>query len=216
MTCNGYAPSQGRRCRNPINQANRSTAQRMITELPRLAHDPQLLFQRLLKLAEPLACHLHKGQAQSIADGPAQEGDSESHAETTDEDPYANASSDDEPPEFDLRTGRYVSHSRPMGRGKAKASSSTADGAASTGKPAPAPKPSSSLIQRAKGDIASVNGAVSPGAEFLRSQRTWKGLGSDYSIEYERDENGKIRGAPMEEGRAGVARGYAVAQEREG
>lgn len=78
------------------------------------------------------------------------------------------------------------------------------------------PKLSSSLIQRTKGEIASVNGAASPGAEYLRSQRTWQGLGSDYAIEYERDENGKIRGATMEEGRAGVARGYAVAEDKEG
>lgn len=156
-----------------------------------------------------------KRKAEGSVNEPAQ-GKGEAHDETNDEDPYANASSDDEPPEFDLRTGRYVSHSRPMGRGKPKSSSNTAEGAAATGKPAPASKPSSSLVQRAKGDIASVNGAVSPGAEFLRSQRTWKGLGSDYSIEYERDENGKIRGAAMEEGRAGVARGYAVAQEKEG
>jgi diphthamide biosynthesis protein 2 len=41
-------------------------------------------------------------------------------------------------------------------------------------------------------------------------------LGGDYAIEYERDENGKIRGAAMEEGRAGVARGYAVAEDKEG
>lgn len=78
------------------------------------------------------------------------------------------------------------------------------------------PKASSSLIQRTKGEIASVNGTASPGAEYLRSQRTWQGLGSDYAIEYERDENGKIRGAAMEEGRAGVARGYAVAEDKEG
>jgi diphthamide biosynthesis protein 2 len=131
----------------------------------------------------------------------------------SDDDPYANVSSDDEPPEFDLRTGRYVSHSRPMGRPKASGgNSAAADKTTQDAKP----KASSSLIQRTKGEIASVNGAASPGAEYLRSQRTWQGLGSDYAIEYERDENGKIRGAAMEEGRAGVARGYAVAEDKEG
>ena len=134
---------------------------------------------------------------------------------STDDDPYADASSDDEPPEFDLRTGRYVSHSRPMGRAKTKTSTSNgtnaADSSASTSS-----KPSSSLIHRTKGEMASVNGVASPGAEYLRSQRTWQGLGGDYAIEYERDENGKIRGAAMEEGRAGVARGYAVAEDKEG
>jgi diphthamide biosynthesis protein 2 len=131
----------------------------------------------------------------------------------SDDDPYANVSSDDEPPEFDLRTGRYVSHSRPMGRPKvSNSNSSAADKTTQDAKP----KASSSLIQRTKGEIASVNGAASPSAEYLRSQRTWQGLGSDYAIEYERDENGKIRGATMEEGRAGVARGYAVAEDKEG
>ena len=139
-------------------------------------------------------------------------------AETTtenDDDPYANASSDDEPPEFDLRTGRYVSHSRPMGR--PKKNSSAANGTNATDSSAStSTKPSSSLIHRTKGEMASVNGVASPGAEYLRSQRTWQGLGGDYAIEYERDENGKIRGAAMEEGRAGVARGYAVAEDKEG
>jgi diphthamide biosynthesis protein 2 len=136
---------------------------------------------------------------------------------SADDDPYANVSSDDEPPEFDLRTGRYVSHSRPMGR-PSKASNNNKNSASnpSTTAEAKQQKPSSSLIQRTKGELASVNGAVSPGAEYLRSQRTWQGLGSDYAIEYERDENGKIRGATMEEGRAGVARGYAVAEDKEG
>jgi diphthamide biosynthesis protein 2 len=138
---------------------------------------------------------------------------------TSDDDPYANVSSDDEPPEFDLRTGRYVSHSRPMGR-PSKASNNNNNNSASKpstiAEEAKHKKPSSSLIQRAKGELASVNGAVSPGAEYLRSQRTWQGLGSDYAIEYERDEDGRIRGATMEEGRAGVARGYAVAEDKEG
>jgi diphthamide biosynthesis protein 2 len=134
---------------------------------------------------------------------------------SNDDDPYANASSDDEPPEFDLRTGRYVSHTRPMGRPKTKTNAANGSGTTdpSTSK---STKPSSSLIQRTKGEIASVNGVASPGAEYLRSQRTWQGLGGDYAIEYERDENGKIRGAAMEEGRAGVARGYAVSTDKEG
>ncbi|PPJ58263.1 hypothetical protein CBER1_07310 [Cercospora berteroae] len=113
-------------------------------------------------------------------------------------------SSDDEPPEFDLRTGQYVSHSRPMGRPRALASETTNK---TEGLAAP---PSSALVQRAKGDVTAINGQVSPAAEFLRSQRTWTGLGSDFEIAYERDENGKIIGAAMEEGRSGVAKGYSV------
>lgn len=110
--------------------------------------------------------------------------------------------SDDEPPEFDLRTGEYISQSRPLGRAKPAPTISNQ----STG---PAP-PSSALVQRAKGDVATINGAVSPAAEFLRSKRTWQGLGSDYEVAYERGEDGSIRGAAMEEGRSGVASGYAV------
>ncbi|KAF2482414.1 diphthamide biosynthesis protein-like protein [Neohortaea acidophila] len=113
---------------------------------------------------------------------------------------WADDPSDDEEPTFDLRTGRYVSRSRPMGKPRAVDPSTT-------GAAAPAP-PSSALVQRAKGDVAVINGVLSPGAEFLREKRTWTGLGSDYEIAYERDEEGKIRGAAMEVGRSGVAKGY--------
>ena len=122
--------------------------------------------------------------------------------------------SDDEPPDFDLKTGRYISRTRPMGRPTAPAAPMLASNDDS--EPAPAAPPSSALVQRAKGDVAIINGALSPAAEFLRSKRTWQGLGSDYEVAYERDEEGKIRGAAMEEGRAGVARGYEVSGNGEG
>ena len=120
--------------------------------------------------------------------------------------------SDDEPPDFDLRTGRYVSRSRPMGRPRPSNQISPNP----SGETAPAAPLSSALVQTARGDVASINGAVSPAAEFLRSKRTWQGLGSDYEVVYERDEDGKIRGAAMEEGREGVAKGYAVGGSGEG
>lgn len=120
--------------------------------------------------------------------------------------------SDDEPPDFDLRTGRYVSRSRPMGRQRANEPASLNP----DGETAPAAPPSSALVQRAKGDVATINGAISPAAEFLKSKRTWQGLGSDYEVMYERDEDGRIRGAGMEEGRQGLARGYAVGDSSEG
>lgn len=100
-----------------------------------------------------------------------------------------------EPPVFDFRTGRYVSQTRPMAPKKTKSGAPT------------------SLIKRANGDLAQIGGEVSLGAEFLRSQRTWQGLGSDYEIAYEYDDQGKMQGAPMEEGRSGVARGYTVSGE---
>jgi len=103
------------------------------------------------------------------------------------------------PPEFDLRTARYVSHSRPM-----QSSSAAARGANSNG--ARTGEVGNALVKRAKGDVAIVGGEASPGAEYLRSKRTWKGLGSDFEIAYEEAE--QPNGAPVEEGRSGIARGY--------
>jgi diphthamide biosynthesis protein 2 len=107
------------------------------------------------------------------------------------------------PPEFDLRTGRLVSHSRPMRNGVARANGKTKaeGGAAGADKPA-----SSALALRGKGELAMVNGVVSPGAEYLRSQRTWQGLGTDYTAE---------ESTAIEEGRSGVARGYTVGADEE-
>lgn len=101
------------------------------------------------------------------------------------------------PPEFDLRTGRYVSHSRPMRITNVGRLSAAGDGQASD---------TTSLIKRANGDLAQVGGVVSPAAEFLRSGRTWQGLGSDFDIS-------NREGALVEEGRSGVARGYTVGEE---
>ncbi|QIX01983.1 hypothetical protein AMS68_007500 [Peltaster fructicola] len=111
---------------------------------------------------------------------------------------WQDQSEDDEPPEFDLRTGRYVSHPRPRKNKPAAAIAESRN---------EAPE-SSALVQRAKGDLATINGVLSPGAEYLRSKREWQGLGSDFEIEYDRDEQGNIQGASIEEGRSGVARGY--------
>lgn len=121
------------------------------------------------------------------------EQDLEDNAEDSDEE-------DSEPPVFDLRTGRYVSQSRPMAR-SAKTKEKTSQGTATN-----------SLVKRANGDLAQIGGQVSPAAEFLRSKRTWQGLGSDYNIAYDHDGEGKLKGAQMEEGRSGVARGYNIGQ----
>lgn len=103
-----------------------------------------------------------------------------------------------EPPEFDLRTGRYVSHTRPM-----QAVLTTAvEASNSNDKP-----PSAALTRRANGEIVSVNGMASPAAQFLQSKRTWKGLGSDLEIAYEDEE---IESGTVQLGRSGIARGYVV------
>ena len=102
--------------------------------------------------------------------------------------------SESAPPEFDLRTGRYVSNSRPM-RSSASLTESS---------PASKEQLEKSLIKRVTGDLAVVGGELSPGAEHLRSKRTWKGLGSDFEIAYEET------GAPLEQGSGGIARGYSL------
>ena len=104
------------------------------------------------------------------------------------------------PPEFDLRTGRYVSHSRPMQQQQQQQQEIPLPPASKTNN-----DNSNTLIKRAKGDLAIIGNKVSPGAEYLNSKRTWRGLGSDFEIAYDEEEGS---GAVVEEGRRGVARGY--------
>lgn len=131
---------------------------------------------------------------------------SDSHNLTTNEeasnhDDDGDSEAESAPPEFDLRTGRYVSHSRPMMPETTKLDSGHQSSKA----------PSGALISRLAGDMTRIGGQVSPGAEFLRSQRTWQGLGSDFKVEYEEpDATGAVVGAPMEQGRSGIARRYVV------
>ncbi len=102
------------------------------------------------------------------------------------------------PPDFDLRTGRYVSQTRPM-----QATLTGTFGSYNhNGR-----LQSSALTRRANGDIIAVNGVASPAAQFLKSKRTWKGLGSDFEIAYEAEE---MEGATIQEGRNGIARGYVA------
>lgn len=105
------------------------------------------------------------------------------------------------PPEFDLRSGRYVSQSRPLAQ----------DVHASTGHITMNDESSSSkaLTKRSNGNMLAVKGVASPAAEFLAQKRTWKGLGSDFEIRYEDDE---MEGGLVEEGRRGVARGYKIGE----
>ncbi len=105
-----------------------------------------------------------------------------------------------EPPDFDLRTGQLVSHSRPI----QLASNHTRQIISPEQQPS---SMSNALTLQPKSELATIKAAVSPGAEFLRSQRTWQGLGSDFdNVE---------GGASIEEGRSGVARGYTVGGEVE-
>lgn len=104
-----------------------------------------------------------------------------------------------EPPEFDLRTGKLVSHSRPMRPMPARWAKADAEATSGT----VAATTSSALAVRPRAEMAAVNGIASPGAEFLQSKRTWQGLASDFD-----GTEGSM--APIEEGRNGVARGYTI------
>ncbi|KAL8937268.1 MAG: hypothetical protein Q9211_003770 [Gyalolechia sp. 1 TL-2023] len=111
---------------------------------------------------------------------------------------YVDSESESAPPEFDLRTGRYVSHSRPMLAQFQSASANHHDKRLQGD--------GSALVLRPKGDMVSIGNEASPGAEFLQLNRTWKGLGSDLEIGYDTSElNNSVA---VEEGRSGLARGY--------
>ncbi|KAK1623910.1 diphthamide biosynthesis protein 2 [Colletotrichum phormii] len=108
------------------------------------------------------------------------------------------------PPEYDLRTGKLVA-SRPMkmpirsANGEPKTGDDNGEESSSSKKPG-----QSALVKREVGEVATINGVLSPGAEYLRSQRTWQGLGTDYD-----EESSTV----VEEGRSGVARGYTVGED---
>ncbi|KAH8423052.1 2-(3-amino-3-carboxypropyl)histidine synthase subunit 1/2 [Aspergillus melleus] len=142
---------------------------------------------------------------QSVLDKPAEDPNASSTDANADNDEDEMSEDESAPPEFDLRTGRYVSHSRPM---RTSAPRVTADDAVSaTGGPSAA----RALARRAKGDVAMIGNSISPGAEFLRSHRTWKGLGSDFDIQYEEDDETETPDSTLVvEGRKGIARGYTV------
>ncbi|ROV94273.1 hypothetical protein VMCG_08625 [Cytospora schulzeri] len=110
---------------------------------------------------------------------------------------------DDDAPIFDLRTGKLISSARPMRMAARAAREKAKSEETQTGESS---KQSGPLAMRPKAELATINGVLSPGAEFLRSQRTWQGLGSDYTEE---------ESATIEEGRSGVARGYTVGEEDE-
>ncbi|KAL6236292.1 hypothetical protein BDW75DRAFT_229619 [Aspergillus navahoensis] len=162
---------------------------------------------------------------QSILDQPPPSSNSPRHGQEANDVPESGDQAGDEkedgmsepesaPPEFDLRTGRYVSYSRPMRDSAPRVSASqgtTTAISAQTGE-VDGPSAARALARRAKGDLAMVGNTFSPGAEFLRSQRTWTGLGSDFNrapnVEY--DDEGEDDSTLVVEGRKGIARGYTV------
>ena len=147
-------------------------------------------FQGLLSLSDPETARSEQhNEAHSPTFGAERDGgDVDSEPESA-------------PPEFDLRTGRYVSHSRPMQRSHIMKQeiSQSKGGVTHTSM-------IQSMIKRDKGELAMIGGETSPGAQFLQSRRTWKGLGSDFEITYEESRVESSTG--IEEGRSGIARGY--------
>lgn len=116
------------------------------------------------------------------------------------------------PPQFDLRTGKLVSHSRPLhltarSANEQKKEQDAQDSESST---KDKDKPSTAVTRKVAGDLISINGVASPGADYLRSKRTWQGLGSDFN--QEEDQNGEAS-TLIEQGRSGVARGYHVGED---
>ena len=120
------------------------------------------------------------------------------------------------PPQYDLRTGKLVSRSRPMHGFISRTHPSNPQNPSSAS-PADSPIRTGAIIKRTiAGEIASINGVASPGAEFLRSQRTWQGLGSDFAtadVGADGEARADETSAVMEEGRSGVARGYHVGED---
>ncbi|KAL6716483.1 Diphthamide biosynthesis protein 2 [Lecanora helva] len=108
------------------------------------------------------------------------------HSDASDEE--IDSEPESAPPDYDLRTGQYVSHTRPMQASMQSQTHTASD--------------NSSLIKRSRGELASIGGEASPGAEHLIAKQSWKGLGSDFEIAYE-----ETAGA-LEQGRSGIARGY--------
>lgn len=159
-------------------------------------------FQAMLRDKAEAEADAGPASADGAADRDSGDGDAAAGAEWDSEEESA-------PPEFDLRTGRYVSHARPM---RATAAASGRKRTAQIEGTGSASGANSSLIRRANGDVAQIGGVVSPGAEFLRSQRTWQGLGSDFDTQADDEPSGEgaERGARIEEGRSGLARGYVV------
>lgn len=96
---------------------------------------------------------------------------------------------DDDAPEFNPVTGKYVSTSRPLRR--LQHLQITQDET----------EPESNALVKKLSLAVAIKGTVSTSAAHLQT-RTWTGLGSDWDTEADQE------GALVEDGRSGIARGY--------
>ncbi|RPA81476.1 diphthamide biosynthesis protein [Ascobolus immersus RN42] len=121
---------------------------------------------------------------------------------------------DTEEPVFDLRTGKLIANTKARPMRQYQSATSALPSSTSSD----APKPTSTTLttlSRSEQQLAKTGGVMSPAATFMNEKRSWKGLGTDW-VEVGYDENGDgEKGAIVEEGRAGIARGYKVGEEGE-
>lgn len=127
-------------------------------------------------------------------EGEVQGKEEKENSEENSEEVEVNDESEEEssPPTFDLRTGKLIGRSQPMKLAKSR-SARRQDGRQAN---------MALEASRASADLAMVNGVFSPGAQFLRLERTWQGLGSDFH------EDDRGSSTVVEEGLGGVARQY--------
>ncbi|KAF8420359.1 diphthamide biosynthesis protein 2 [Tirmania nivea] len=117
------------------------------------------------------------------------------------------------PPDFDLRTGRYSSTSRPLAHLPITSRPPTSSITTTT-----TANPSSSALTETNKSthlLAPTGGVISPAAEYLKEKRTWRGLVIGYEDDDGNGVDGNREGAQMEVGRSGVARGYNLGWEGE-
>ena len=110
--------------------------------------------------------------------------------------------SDLELPEYSLRTGKFVSQPWKNNFSSMAEPKDTTDADGNE-------KDHQSLIKKTDGSVARIGGEISPGATFLRNNRTWQGLGSDFELSYDNDCDDNKPSVNIQEGSSGIARGYS-------
>lgn len=123
---------------------------------------------------------------------------------------------DEDAPIFDVVTGKYVSTARPLRRRLEHVDIQSDDTTSNnnnnnnnmlntSGKKSLTVKHSSQLV---------IRDTVSTAADHLYNKLTWTGLGSDFSMDVESDEE-EAEFATVEKGRGGIARGYKVHEDED-
>ena len=88
LTCVGYAPSQGRRCRNPINQANRASAFRLLESLSCIDSSTVEIIEKLRELARLTLClWYHQNQNHNIVQTWSRQMDEQQESKVKNESP---------------------------------------------------------------------------------------------------------------------------------